>query len=172
MRELQRRHDEFRRLLLGDHSAFGLGPAILTSTQNPFVITDAATNVPVSRRVDVFCIMGRNKRSACCVKEEEERREMDSLRERLDELERAQQQQLEELDGWTAPRQFCTVFSFFSRWIQVTQVYFLFFLRLHSTPLMYFNFIIAVQWSVRLSSFDHFSPRLTMHASHWLANML
>lgn len=62
MRELQRRHDEFRRLLLGDHSAFGLGPAILTSTQNPFVITDAATNAPVSRRVDVFCIMGRNKR--------------------------------------------------------------------------------------------------------------
>nr|XP_057933723.1 centrosomal protein of 83 kDa isoform X2 [Doryrhamphus excisus] len=77
LRELQRRHDEFRRLLLGDHGSFSFGPALLTSTQDPFVIGNTASNIP----------------------EEEEHREMVLLRQRMDDLERAQQQQLEELGG-------------------------------------------------------------------------
>ncbi|XP_077355588.1 centrosomal protein of 83 kDa isoform X3 [Festucalex cinctus] len=85
MRELQRRHNEFRRLLLGDQAGFTFGPSVLTSTQNPFVVGDAASNVPSS--AGVF------------VQEEEESREMVLLRQRLDELERAQQLQLDELDG-------------------------------------------------------------------------
>ncbi|XP_061523943.1 centrosomal protein of 83 kDa-like isoform X2 [Phycodurus eques] len=77
LRELQRRHGEFRRLLLGDQGAFGFGPALLTPARNPILARDAASNVP----------------------EEEEHREMVLLCERLDELERAQQQQLEELNS-------------------------------------------------------------------------
>ncbi|XP_061922631.1 centrosomal protein of 83 kDa-like isoform X3 [Entelurus aequoreus] len=74
LRELQRRHDEFRRLLLGDHSSFTFGPALLTSTQKPFVVRD----IPVD------------------IVEEEE---MLLLRQRMDQLDVAQQQQLQELGG-------------------------------------------------------------------------
>lgn len=37
LKELQRRHNEFRRLLLGGQGPFSAGPAFLTSSQAPFV---------------------------------------------------------------------------------------------------------------------------------------
>ncbi|XP_077565865.1 centrosomal protein of 83 kDa isoform X1 [Stigmatopora nigra] len=75
MRELQRRHNEFRRLMLGDQANYKFAPT-LTSTAN-FHISNAGSTVP----------------------EEEEHKEIILIRERMDELEKDQQRQLEELEG-------------------------------------------------------------------------
>ncbi|XP_029317966.1 centrosomal protein of 83 kDa isoform X2 [Cottoperca gobio] len=78
IKELQRRHDEFRRLLLGDQGPYNAGPAFLASTPTPFLLFGSEgplANIP----------------------EETHQRELSLLRRRLEDLESAQQQQLEEL---------------------------------------------------------------------------
>ncbi|XP_056280778.1 centrosomal protein of 83 kDa isoform X2 [Pseudoliparis swirei] len=78
MKELQRRHNEFRRLLLVGQGTFGVGPAFPASSPAPFPLLGAeapSANVP----------------------EEQHQRELGLLRRRLEELESAQQLQLEEL---------------------------------------------------------------------------
>uniref|UniRef100_A0A672J765 Centrosomal protein 83 n=1 Tax=Salarias fasciatus TaxID=181472 RepID=A0A672J765_SALFA len=76
LKELQQRHNEFQRLLLA-----GTGPAPLTSSHSPFllfgpeVLSSTSTPLPVQQE------------------------EMSVLRRRLENLESAQQQQLEELVG-------------------------------------------------------------------------
>ncbi|XP_078797893.1 centrosomal protein of 83 kDa isoform X3 [Oryzias latipes] len=74
LRELQRRHNEFRRLLLGSQGVFGGGPALLTSSA-------AAAPLLLSERLP------SNDPDA----------DFSVLRRRLESLESAQQQQLEEL---------------------------------------------------------------------------
>ncbi|XP_075932358.1 centrosomal protein of 83 kDa isoform X2 [Anarhichas minor] len=76
LKELQRRHNEFRRLLLGGQGTYSAGPAFLTPS--PFVLLGSEgplANIP----------------------EEQHQRELTLLRRRLEDLESAQQQQLEEL---------------------------------------------------------------------------
>ncbi|XP_078098779.1 centrosomal protein of 83 kDa isoform X2 [Sander vitreus] len=68
LKELQRRNNEFRRLLLGGQGPYSAGPPFLTSP-TPFA------NIP----------------------EEQHQRELSLLHRRLEDLESAQQQQLEEL---------------------------------------------------------------------------
>ncbi|XP_037616412.1 centrosomal protein of 83 kDa isoform X1 [Sebastes umbrosus] len=80
LKELQRRHNEFRRLLLGGQGPYSAGPAFLTSAHapNPFLLLGPEgplANIP----------------------EEQHQRELSLLRRRLEDLESAQQQQLEEL---------------------------------------------------------------------------
>nr|XP_046234686.1 centrosomal protein of 83 kDa isoform X1 [Scatophagus argus] len=78
LKELQRRHNEFRRLLLGGQGPYGASPAFLTSSATPFLLLGSEgplTNIP----------------------EEQHQRELSLLRRRLEDLESAQQQQLEEL---------------------------------------------------------------------------
>ncbi|KAM9845950.1 centrosomal protein of 83 kDa isoform 1-T1 [Aulostomus maculatus] len=78
LKELQRRHNEFRRLLLGSQAPFSVGSALLTSSPAPFVLLGSEgplANIP----------------------EEQQQRELSVLRRRLEDLESAQQQQLEEL---------------------------------------------------------------------------
>ncbi|KAM9328529.1 centrosomal protein of 83 kDa isoform 2-T2 [Pholidichthys leucotaenia] len=71
LKDLQRRHDEFRRLLLGGQGPLGGGPAPLASSQYPFLLLGS--------------------------EEEQYQGEFSLLRRRLENLESAQQQQLEEL---------------------------------------------------------------------------
>uniref|UniRef100_A0AAQ5X8A8 Centrosomal protein 83 n=1 Tax=Amphiprion ocellaris TaxID=80972 RepID=A0AAQ5X8A8_AMPOC len=78
LKELQRRHNEFRRLLLGGQGSFSAGPAFLTSSPTPFLFLGSEgqfSNNP----------------------EEQHQGEFSLLRRRLENLESAQQQQLEEL---------------------------------------------------------------------------
>lgn len=78
LKELQRRHNEFRRLLFGGQAPYGAGPAFLTSSPTPFLLLGSEgpfSNIP----------------------EEQHQRELSLLRRRLEDLESAQQQQLEEL---------------------------------------------------------------------------
>lgn len=77
LKELQRRHNEFRRLLLGGQGPFSAGPAFLTSSQAPFVLLGSEGQ------------FGNNP--------EDHGSEFSLLRQRLENLESAQQQQLEEL---------------------------------------------------------------------------
>ncbi|CAJ1054481.1 centrosomal protein of 83 kDa [Xyrichtys novacula] len=84
LKELQRRHNEFRRLLLGGQGPYSAGPSFLTSSPAPFVLLGsegAFSNIP----------------------EEQQQRELSLLRRRLEDLESAQQQQMEEL-GSLVPR--------------------------------------------------------------------
>lgn len=78
LKELQRRHNEFRRLLLGGQGPYGAGPAFLTSSPTPFLLL--GSEGPLSN-----------------IPEEQHQRELSLLRRRLEDLECAQQQQLEEL---------------------------------------------------------------------------
>ncbi|XP_041636517.1 centrosomal protein of 83 kDa [Cheilinus undulatus] len=78
LKELQRRHNEFRRLLLGGQGPYNVGPAFLTSTPTPFLLLGSdgqMSNIP----------------------EEQHQKELSLLRRRLEDLENAQQQQMEEL---------------------------------------------------------------------------
>ncbi|KAL3976654.1 calcium binding protein 39 [Sarotherodon galilaeus] len=77
LKELQRRHNEFRRLLLGGQGPVSAGPAFLTSSQAPFVLLGSEGQ------------FGNNP--------EDHGSEFSLLRQRLENLESAQQQQLEEL---------------------------------------------------------------------------
>ncbi|XP_049892187.1 centrosomal protein of 83 kDa [Epinephelus moara] len=77
LKELQRRHNEFRRLLLGGQGLYGAGPTFLTSP-TPFLLL--GSEGPLSN-----------------IPEEQHQRELSLLRRRLEDLESAQQQQLEEL---------------------------------------------------------------------------
>ncbi|XP_049422255.1 centrosomal protein of 83 kDa isoform X2 [Epinephelus fuscoguttatus] len=77
LKELQRRHNEFRRLLLGGQGLYGAGPNFLTSP-TPFLLL--GSEGPLSN-----------------IPEEQHQRELSLLRRRLEDLESAQQQQLEEL---------------------------------------------------------------------------
>ncbi|KAK2858796.1 hypothetical protein Q5P01_003416 [Channa striata] len=77
LKELQRRHNEFRRLLLGGQGSFSAGPAFLTSP-TPFLLLGSER--PLSN-----------------IPEEQHQREVSLLRRRLEDLENAQQHQLEEL---------------------------------------------------------------------------
>uniref|UniRef100_A0AAX7UR71 Centrosomal protein 83 n=1 Tax=Astatotilapia calliptera TaxID=8154 RepID=A0AAX7UR71_ASTCA len=72
LKELQRRHNEFRRLLLGGQGPFSAGPAFLTSSQAPFVFLGSEGQFDHGSQFSL-------------------------LRQRLENLESAQQQQLEEL---------------------------------------------------------------------------
>ncbi|XP_024150390.1 centrosomal protein of 83 kDa isoform X3 [Oryzias melastigma] len=75
LRELQRRHNEFRRLLLGSQGVFGPAPLTSSATPAPLLLSEGLlSNDPVSTDAD-FSV----------------------LRRRLENLESAQQQQLEEL---------------------------------------------------------------------------
>ncbi|XP_039647720.1 centrosomal protein of 83 kDa isoform X2 [Perca fluviatilis] len=77
LKELQRRNNEFRRLLLGGQGPYSAGPHFLTSP-TPFLLLGSEgplANIP----------------------EEQHQRELSLLRRRLEDLESAQQQQLEEL---------------------------------------------------------------------------
>ncbi|XP_028426042.1 centrosomal protein of 83 kDa isoform X2 [Perca flavescens] len=77
LKELQRRNNEFRRLLLGGQGPYSAGPPFLTSP-TPFLLLGSEgplANIP----------------------EEQHQRELSLLRRRLEDLESAQQQQLEEL---------------------------------------------------------------------------
>ncbi|KAM3836185.1 LOW QUALITY PROTEIN: centrosomal protein of 83 kDa-like [Diretmus argenteus] len=74
LKELQRRHSEFRRLLLGGQVSSGVGPTFLSPA--PFPGPEG---------------------SLSNVLEEQHQRELSLLRRRLQDLESAQQQQLEEL---------------------------------------------------------------------------
>ncbi|XP_051248747.1 centrosomal protein of 83 kDa [Dicentrarchus labrax] len=78
LKELQRRHNEFRRLLLGGQGPYSAGPAFLTSSPTPFLLL--GSEGPLSN-----------------IPEEQHQRELSLLRRRLEDLESAQQQQLEEL---------------------------------------------------------------------------
>ncbi|XP_030295693.1 centrosomal protein of 83 kDa isoform X2 [Sparus aurata] len=78
LKELQRRHNEFRRLLLGGQAPFSSGHAFLTSSPTPFLLL--GSEGPMSN-----------------IPEEQHQRELSLLRRRLEDLESAQQQQLEEL---------------------------------------------------------------------------
>ncbi|XP_073336563.1 centrosomal protein of 83 kDa [Pagrus major] len=78
LKELQRRHNEFRRLLLGGQAPFSAGHAFLTSSPTPFLLL--GSEGPMSN-----------------IPEEQHQRELSLLRRRLEDLESAQQQQLEEL---------------------------------------------------------------------------
>ncbi|XP_041819496.1 centrosomal protein of 83 kDa isoform X2 [Chelmon rostratus] len=78
LKELQRRHNEFRRLLLGGQGSYSAGPAFLTSSPTPFLLL--GSEGPLSN-----------------IPEEQHQRELSLLRRRLEDLESAQQQQLEEL---------------------------------------------------------------------------
>ncbi|XP_075907931.1 centrosomal protein of 83 kDa [Nelusetta ayraudi] len=78
LKDLQRRHNEFQRLLLGGQGAYSAGPAFMASYPAPFHLLgsgDPLSNVP----------------------EEQHQRELSLLRQRLEDLDTAQQQQLEEL---------------------------------------------------------------------------
>ncbi|XP_074553934.1 centrosomal protein of 83 kDa isoform X2 [Halichoeres trimaculatus] len=78
LKELQRRHNEFRRLLLGGQGSYNPGPSFLTSSPTPFLLLGSEgvfSNIP----------------------EEQQQKELSLLRQRLEDLESAQQQQLEEL---------------------------------------------------------------------------
>lgn len=78
LKDLQRRHNEFQRLLLGGQGAYSSGPAFMASYPAPFHLLgsgDPLSNVP----------------------EEQHQRELSLLRQRLEDLDTAQQQQLEEL---------------------------------------------------------------------------
>ncbi|XP_034019278.1 centrosomal protein of 83 kDa [Thalassophryne amazonica] len=79
LKELQRRHNEFRNLLLGSHRSANMGPTFLTSQTDLLVRSseDLLSNIP----------------------EEQHQREMALLYQRLDHLENAQRQQLEELNS-------------------------------------------------------------------------
>ncbi|XP_062238534.1 centrosomal protein of 83 kDa [Platichthys flesus] len=77
LKELQRRHNEFRHLLLGSGVSFSGGPAVVTSTPNPFLLL--GSEGPLADIPD------RNQR------------DLSLLRRRLQDLESAQQLQLEEL---------------------------------------------------------------------------
>lgn len=51
LKELQRRHNEFRRLLLGGQGPYSAGPAFLTSSHTPFLLLGSEgllSNIPVS----------------------------------------------------------------------------------------------------------------------------
>ncbi|XP_077957689.1 centrosomal protein of 83 kDa isoform X2 [Gasterosteus aculeatus] len=78
LKELQRRHNEFRRLLLGGQGPYSAGPAFLTSSPAPFVFLGS-------------------ERPLGTIPEEQQQRELSLLRRRLEDLESAQQLQLEEL---------------------------------------------------------------------------
>ncbi|XP_026183261.1 centrosomal protein of 83 kDa isoform X2 [Mastacembelus armatus] len=78
LKELQRRHNEFRRLLLGAQGPFGAGPTFPTSSPMPFLLL--GSEGPLSN-----------------IPEEQHQKELSLLRRRLEDLESAQQQQLEEL---------------------------------------------------------------------------
>uniref|UniRef100_UPI0037E8E57B centrosomal protein of 83 kDa isoform X1 n=1 Tax=Semicossyphus pulcher TaxID=241346 RepID=UPI0037E8E57B len=85
LKELQRRHNEFRRLLLGGQGPFSAGPAFLNSSPSTFLLLGSEgplSNIP---------------------EEQQHQRELSLLRRRLEDLESAQQQQLEEL-GSLVPR--------------------------------------------------------------------
>uniref|UniRef100_A0A8C3ARI9 Centrosomal protein 83 n=1 Tax=Cyclopterus lumpus TaxID=8103 RepID=A0A8C3ARI9_CYCLU len=77
LKELQRRHNEFRRLLVGGQGTYSAGPAFLTSP-TPFLLLGSLCSPSVRQ-------------------EEQHQRELCLLRRRLEDLESAQQQQLEEL---------------------------------------------------------------------------
>ncbi|KAG7497878.1 hypothetical protein JOB18_045390 [Solea senegalensis] len=79
LKELQQRHNEFQRLLLGGQVPFSAGhPAFLTSSPNPFL--QPGTERPLSN-----------------IPMEQNQRELSMLRRRIEDLESAQEQQLEEL---------------------------------------------------------------------------
>ncbi|XP_047430739.1 centrosomal protein of 83 kDa [Mugil cephalus] len=78
LKELQRRHNEFRRLLLGGQAPFSSGTAALTSTPTPFLLLGSEGPITYNP-------------------EEQLQGEFSLLRRRLENLESAQQQQLEEL---------------------------------------------------------------------------
>ncbi|XP_067345718.1 centrosomal protein of 83 kDa isoform X2 [Channa argus] len=78
LKELQRRHNEFRRLLLGGQGSFSAGPNFLSSSPTPFLLL--RSEGPLSN-----------------IPEEQHHRELSLLRQRLEDLENAQQQQLVEL---------------------------------------------------------------------------
>ena len=77
LKELQRQHNEFRHLLLGSGVSFRGGPAVLTSLPNPFLLL--GTEGPLADIPDC------------------NQRDLSLLRRRLQDLESAQQLQLEEL---------------------------------------------------------------------------
>ncbi|CAB1451873.1 unnamed protein product [Pleuronectes platessa] len=79
LKELQRRHNEFRHLLLGSGVSFSGGPAVVTSSPNPFPLL--GSEGPLADIPD------RNQR------------DLSLLRRRLQDLESAQQLQLEELES-------------------------------------------------------------------------
>ncbi|XP_029598481.1 centrosomal protein of 83 kDa [Salmo trutta] len=82
LKELQRRHSEFRRLLLGNQVTSATGPALITSTPGPGL-------GPIS-----ILVPGSEGPS---LHEEQHQRELSLLRRRLEELACTQQQQMEEL---------------------------------------------------------------------------
>nr|XP_020490433.1 centrosomal protein of 83 kDa isoform X1 [Labrus bergylta]XP_020490434.1 centrosomal protein of 83 kDa isoform X1 [Labrus bergylta] len=81
LKEMQRRHNEFRRLLLGGQGPYNVGPAFLTSSPTPFLLL--GSDGPLSN-----------------IPEEQHQKELSLLRRRLEDLESAQQQQLEELGSF------------------------------------------------------------------------
>ncbi|XP_010773670.1 centrosomal protein of 83 kDa-like [Notothenia coriiceps] len=85
MKELQRRHNEFRRLLLGGHAPYSAGHAFLTSTSSP--------------------PLPRTEGQQANIPEEQHQRELALLRRRLEDLESAQQQQLQDLGSLRDPPQ-------------------------------------------------------------------
>ncbi|KAM3587708.1 uncharacterized protein V6R79_012429 [Siganus canaliculatus] len=77
-KELQRRHNEFRRLLLGGQGPYSDAPTFLTSSNTPFLLLGS-------------------EGPFATIREEQHQRELTLLRRRLEDLESTQQQQLEEL---------------------------------------------------------------------------
>nr|XP_061817345.1 centrosomal protein of 83 kDa-like isoform X2 [Nerophis lumbriciformis] len=86
LHDYQQKHSEFRRLLMTNHDFFSGGPAQIISTYRPTFFPGPDRMLP-SKQED-----------------EEEQKELDLLRQRVDTLEKVQQQQLEEL-GCVEPRE-------------------------------------------------------------------
>ncbi|XP_060885195.1 centrosomal protein of 83 kDa [Labrus mixtus] len=81
LKEMQRRHNEFRRLLLGGQGPYNVGATFRTSSPTPFLLL--GSEGPLSN-----------------IPEEQHQKELSLLRRRLEDLESAQQQQLEELGSF------------------------------------------------------------------------
>ncbi|XP_035466984.1 centrosomal protein of 83 kDa isoform X3 [Scophthalmus maximus] len=101
LKELQRRQNEFRHLLLDGQAPFSGGPVLLTSS-------------PTS-----FLRLGPEGPSSSNIPEEQNQREFSLLRQRLEDLESVQQQQLEELGSvvqrdqrLVAPTELTTLLNF------------------------------------------------------------
>ncbi|KAF0029427.1 hypothetical protein F2P81_018532 [Scophthalmus maximus] len=101
LKELQRRQNEFRHLLLDGQAPFSGGPVLLTSSPT------------------FFLRLGPEGPSSSNIPEEQNQREFSLLRQRLEDLESVQQQQLEELGSvvqrdqrLVAPTELTTLLNF------------------------------------------------------------